>query len=81
MVYKGAPCCHEIALCINLLKDPNLLFFEPRWKISYYQVKNESGGGEEEKIKDEEVPKTKKVKMKVNVGQSKKVIPLFNFFL
>jgi len=62
------------------LKDPNLLFFEPRWKISYYQVKNESGGGEEEKIKDEEVPKTKKVKMKVNVGQSKKVIPFFNFF-
>ena len=64
--YEGLPCRHELALCLHLLKDPKLLFFESRWRKDFYKPKeekqNEEQKDDEEKKEDEERIKRVKVK-------------------
>ena len=61
-IYGGAPCRHELSLCISLLKDPNLLYFEPNWRKLYYEIEDDSNSSnqseeEEEENKEEEKEK------------------------
>jgi len=32
----GIPCRHELAICILLLKDHLILYFEKRWRCDYF---------------------------------------------
>ena len=55
---EGALCHHEFALCISLLKDSDILYNQPCWKILYHDIKNDSTYSErQEEEKHEEEKK------------------------
>ena len=54
-VYQGYPCRHEMALCVCLLKDTNVLSFQSRWRKDFFYFQNESyQEREREEMKEEE---------------------------
>ena len=48
-IFEGVPCRHELALCLHILKDPKVLFFESRWKKDYCGIENQKENKEENK--------------------------------
>ena len=76
-------------MCISLLKDPNLLYFEPNWRKLYYEIEDDSNSSnqseeEEEENKEEEKEKEnedqeeglnqKRVKVHLKEKNNKKVL-------
>jgi len=58
--FFGLPCRHELALCVMYFKDPDVLNFEKRWEIKYFNFEEVQLSEEEKSQLELEIPEKKK---------------------
>jgi len=55
--YQGYPCRHEMSICVHIIKDPQILHFEKRWRIDFFkpeEKKDTLSNEEEAKLNENE---------------------------